>query len=362
MTLEPVTDLSATNGPASAGEFPVRGWWRLIYGSFVVLIPAFSFWAVQIIKPEWQSGDRQAFLALLLTPEASIGFLLLLAYSVLCYLLLLAAPERSADWFPVRLGIYGGTILAFQYSIILFVYLFDNRYIYAIFLLWLLPLYVPRLYRWAVRRWNTGLVVALLAILAVAGLVIGLSIAREFIFILVLGLVIAGPFWSLLIAIQAFLWLVQRGDSGTLLPRGLGVGAWLAGYVAAWRYDILKMYEMYAELPLVPPDCYLATAAAHGHPRFVGSWRIQLANGEFMRANRQLQIFKYAELAVKAVAPRLHAILRALYDAIGQRLARRIQHPLLADVAYLLLKPFEWTARLILRRLVPEIASISIYN
>lgn len=44
--------------------------------------------------------------------------------------------------------------------------------------------------------------------------------------------------------------------------------------------------------------------------------------------------------------------MRRVYDYIGPRLARRLVHPLLADAAYLLLKPFEWLGWEIVRRSV----------
>jgi hypothetical protein len=357
MSLESPNHPNEMNEPTNSTEFPVHGWWKIFYGLFVVVMPTFSFWAVQIIAPEWQSGDRQAYLALLLSVEASLIFLVLLSYSILCYLLLLIAPRRFAEFFLIRLGVYSGVPLAFQYCLLLFLYLFDNKFIYAIIPLWLFPLYFPPIYHWMVRRWNTRLVGYLLGILILVALALGYIVAREFLFFIIVALVIAAPFWSLLIALQATFWLYQNEEVRDILPRGLGVTAWVASYVAAWRYDILKMYELYAQLPPVPPNCYIATAAAHGHPAFVGAWTMQLADGKSMQVNRQLQVFKCAELALLAVAPRAYKILRKTYDFIGKRLARMIHRPLLADGAYLILKPFEWLAGCVLRRIIGDIES-----
>ncbi len=57
--------------------------------------------------------------------------------------------------------------------------------------------------------------------------------------------------------------------------------------------------------------------------------------------------------------PSLHLLLRRIYDVVGMYLARRIHNPFLADIAYLLLKPCEWTAELLMKIIVPEIDSIS---
>jgi hypothetical protein len=152
----------------------------------------------------------------------------------------------------------------------------------------------------------------------------------------------------------------KKYDTKLSIPIGFGITAWFAAYIAAWRFAILKMYELYAALPpQPPPDCYIATAAAQGHPRFVGSWVVRRADGISMRVNEQLQVLKYAELALIAVNPRLHGFLRRRYDAVGKPLARRMRNPFLADTAYLLLKPWEWCAILVLKWIIPEVRSLS---
>jgi hypothetical protein len=131
-------------------------------------------------------------------------------------------------------------------------------------------------------------------------------------------------------------------------------------YAVAWRLSILKMYELYAALPpQPPPDCYIATAAAQGHPQFVGSQVVLRENGKHLQVNRQLQILKCAELALMAMSPSVHKILRHIYDVVGKSLARRMQNPFLADLAFLLLKPWEWCAHSLLKMLIPEINEIA---
>jgi hypothetical protein len=116
------------------------------------------------------------------------------------------------------------------------------------------------------------------------------------------------------------------------------------------------MYEIYAALPpQPPPDCYIATAAAQGHPQVVCSRTVHRVDGKSMQVNGQLQVLKFAELALLSVNPRLHIFLRRIYDVVGKFLASRIHNPFLADFAYLMLKPFEWLARWLLTAIVPEI-------
>lgn len=368
MTLESPKNPNELNEPANSTGFPVRGWWKIFYGVFLVVIPSFAFWAIPFLKPEWQSGDRDAYLTLLLQPEASLLFLVLLGYSILCYILLLLNADRFAGLFTVRFGLYAGVLLALQYTIILGIYLFNTPNSLALLLVWFFPLYFPRLYRSGAAKWIARFIRPwMIAVMLVAYIVIAYFIQEQAIlpvFLVLLGIVASAPFWSLLIAIQASIWLLQNHETDITLPRGLGVTAWVAAYAAAWRYDILKMYEMYAELPLAPPSCYIATAAAQGHPHFVGSKTVQLAGGTSMQVNHQLQIFKCAELALMAVAPQVHTPLRKIYDALGKPLARQIHNPFLADVAYLSLKPFEWIAKSILRLIISDVqfASISVYS
>jgi hypothetical protein len=327
---------------------------------FVTALPAFSFWAIQLLKPEWQNGELSSYITLLLFPEASVFFLPLLAYSIICYLLLLFQPIRFAQSFVVRAGVYTGVLLALQYSIVILMYALDS-FAYLILLTWILPFVCLFLYRRAVARWSAPRVHKVLFILIAGVLLIGAVVTRAGVpFFVLIGLTMAAPFWSFLLAVRASIWLIKNYETKITLPRGLGLTAWAGAYVAAWRYDLLKMYELYAALPPEPPpDCYIATAAAHGHTKLVHSWSVRRADGKSLQVNVQLQRLKCAELALLAVNPRLHKLLRNLYDVIGRFLARRIQNPFLADVAYLLLKPSECLARLLLQLVLPEIDSIS---
>jgi hypothetical protein len=73
-----------------------------------------------------------------------------------------------------------------------------------------------------------------------------------------------------------------------------------------------------------------------------------------VRIHWQMRRLKAAELALAIAAPRLHASLRAAYDAVGPRLATLFSNRFAADFAYLLLKPAEWLAYAALSALVPK--------
>jgi hypothetical protein len=360
MNLKPVSDQSEIEVSPVSLPFPFVWWGRVLYGLFVTVLPAFSFWATDLLKPEWQTGKLQDYLILLLFPEASLLFFPLLTYSIICYLLLLIRPTRFSGSFIVRAGIYTGVLLSLHYSVVVLLYSLDS-YIYVIIPVWISPFVFSWIYRWAVSKWTVSTVHKILFVFLVVVVLVGTLATRGSVpFLIFILLTMAASFWSFLIALRASIWLFKNHETKLTFPRGLGLTAWLGAYIVAWRFDILKMYELYAALPPTPPpDCYIATAAACGHPQFVHSRTIKRVDGKSMQVNRQLQLLKCAELALLAIYPRLHKSLRGIYDVLGKLLVRRIQNPFVADVAYLLLKPWEWLANSVLKIIVPEIDSIS---
>ncbi len=359
MELEAASKQSDAVEPSISLPFPKAAWGRILYAVYIVAAPIAAFWTMEFVKPEWQSGKFSAYLDLLLSSEASFVFFLLLAYSILCYLFLLVSPAREAQLFLIRFGVYAGTLLALQYSILSIPVLLDTGLGAVFLVVWIVPLVVPVIHRWASARWTAAALNNILFVLIAIVLVGGIWTGGGIFFVLA-ALTMAAPFWCFLIALRATFWLLKNYETRFTLPRALGLATWFTTYAVAWRFDILKMYELYAVLPKEPPpDCYIATAAARGHPHFVHSWTVRRANGSSMQVNVQLQRLKCAELALLAVNPSLHKLLRQIYDIVGKRLARRIQNPFLADIAYLLLKPCEWSAGFILESIVPEVDSIS---
>jgi hypothetical protein len=122
-------------------------------------------------------------------------------------------------------------------------------------------------------------------------------------------------------------------------------GLWLITIVTAILYD-LYVRRMAFHLPQsMSGGCFVATAAAKGHPRFVGSRIDTNSAGVTVPITQQLITLKTFESLSKARRPRAHRALRYIYNRIGPPLAACIVHPTIADLAYLLLKPAEWFAR-----------------
>ena len=66
-----------------------------------------------------------------------------------------------------------------------------------------------------------------------------------------------------------------------------------------------------------------------------------------------MRYLKAAELLLAGISPTAHRVCRRIYDLIGPKLAATLIHPLLADAAYLTLKPAEWLSRVALALLLP---------
>ena len=343
---------------------------RLLYALVTVALPIPCFLLADLLKPDWQSGRPNDYAAILLGTSVSPYFAPFLAYAVLCLLLLLIAPRRFSCFLAVRLGIYGGFVMALQYVVLLVVALSATTVLVPIGIGLALggtPFVVAWVSGKLQRRYGTaltlriaaGLLIAL-ALLVVAGLLLDLGwrIAGGVLYIAVAG----AAFWCLDVAAVVSFRLLRDYELNASLSAWHVVGplAWLGAFGVAWRMAVLRMGEVYARLPTQPPECYIATAAANGHPRLVRSWPAMAQAGRPFRANRQLQRFKLAELALQAAWPAGHRLLRRAYDALGSRLARRLRHPLLADAAYLLLKPLEWGSWAVLRTLLPQADALAV--
>ena len=346
--------------------------WRLFFAVVVTVLALLCFIAVNILKPEYQSGRFVDYISLFLAFDSSWVFLPLVAYSSASLLLLFFTPLQYANKFWIRLGIYTGALLTFQYTILTFLALMETFYI--VLAVWAVSVIIVPLYRFLTKLIGVKLfflIFVALPVIAYCFLFLLISIFPEIqlpfvgteftfpFFFLAAFLLACAPFWSFLIMAKTSYLLMKHYETSITFLRGVGVLAWLGGFAGAWSFSVLTTMKLYAALPPQPPDCYIATAAANGHPRLVGSKTIYLSNGNQMRVNSQLQRLKCLELALLATLPKVHKLIRRIYDVLGRRLAAYIQNPLLADVAYLFLVPVEWISFLTLKIFIPEIQDIS---
>ena len=66
--------------------------WRFFYGIVVTVLAFLCFIAVNILKPEYQTGKFTDYVSLFLAVESSWVFLPLIAYSSVCLVLLFLSP------------------------------------------------------------------------------------------------------------------------------------------------------------------------------------------------------------------------------------------------------------------------------
>ncbi len=87
---------------------------------------------------------------------------------------------------------------------------------------------------------------------------------------------------------------------------------------------------------------YLCTVAARGNPEVVKPIHIGVRRGKAIIVNRQLQIANAFEEMVESFAPRLHKIIRGVYDKYGYNLSTKINDERSSNIIYYLMKPLEY--------------------
>lgn len=119
---------------------------------------------------------------------------------------------------------------------------------------------------------------------------------------------------------------------------------WVAAYWLTIRATIERTLIDYEKLPTQEPDCYVCSAAACGHLWWVGATKIVTPRG-IIHLNKQMQRLKMLELSLTVLCPRVHRPIRFVYDRIGPKLAKMCAaNRWIADAAFIMLKPIEWSA------------------
>ncbi len=366
----------------AAPERPPLYWYErayLLLAGVVLPIGCFAASADRYpLAEEWQSGAWHATLSQVPSGRCAWPFYPLLACAMLCIALLAVRPIRFAPVFAVRFGLYTGILLALQFTCIQAIAMTSpdgpGEAIVAcavgiaaagapIFVGWLISLVPWRRMFDAGRRHVapaaarstllTVVAVGVLLVILLAGLA---NVAITALFVALAGapaLTLAAYAWASRVA-----WTVSHRsdeeDEAVGHLRWIAPVAWLAMFVGAWRLSMAAAVAEYAKLPTSAPGCYVATAAARGHRRFVRSRLVRDDRGGTFAVNEQLRRLKCAEILLRASSPELHRHLRRAYDHIGPRLARFLGPPLAADVAYVLLKPIEGLALVLLRAALPD--------
>jgi hypothetical protein len=374
----PPSESGSPFGFSPSAERPGPRWSGPARAAFLftgVVLPIICFAIGSPDPPDWQSGNLRDYAQLLLAHKPASPLYPFLLYNMTCLMLLAFAPGRFLKNFVVRFGVYTGVLITAQYWLIFVIslggatvegLLIGGFYsLLAIFFPWAVGWLI--LFLWRKFRRFCELVAVLLALvlLLLLGIAIfcvaiesdpsGIPVAL-FAVPCILSLLCATP-WA--VTSYTIMAIYAARHSGVKrmrfsLARLMGVVTWLAAFLGAWRSSVLWMFQEYAKLPTEPPDnCYICTAAARGHRRLVAAEDYADPCGRVYRVNDQMRYLKAAELLLAGVSPRSHRVCRRAYDLIGPVLAATLIHPLLADAAYLSLKPAEWLCRAGLALLLP---------
>ena len=320
----------------------------------------------------YQSGALHDKLSFTLSVEVGFPLFPFLLFPMVCLALLIYDEQRFAKCFWVRLGILTGVPVTAWYSTMLGVVLTDVEELLSITVLRLpvifgtaivIPLViyaVLRIFLWLRKllriSWGLPLTCAAIAIYPVGVgfvLVVSDDLTRALTWpmgalaVFSFMSLIFAPFWcfGVYLGMLMRLAIVYPGSMQFSLLQMMIVFTWLAAFLATCRWVVLRSLAEYATLPTTPPEnCYIATAAARGHPCFVRSQQIRTCIGTDWPVNRQLAILKAGELSMRSLCPTFHCLARRVYDCIGPRAAALVRSPWRADLAYVGLKPFEFAA------------------
>jgi hypothetical protein len=274
-----------------------------------------------------------------------------------------ASNQRQAFW--IQFGIFNGVLVSFWY-VCMFIIVATGKgaldwkqlfvSAFSLCALMLIPLVVwiaISLTKWLCRVlrqpfWRGTIILVLLYGIGMIassyrkGTDFREALLQPFVVPYVMGLIFA-PVWSLTAYGFAAFRLLTVDRSRTQF-RFLQLMTYVAGLITAVRASIWLSLHEYSQLPVEkPPGCYVATAAAQGHAGVVRRFR-----QDPFPVNRQLQVLKAFELALLVLCPWGHRWLRRCYDMVGPPVAKRIDRPWKADLAFLLLQPAAWLAELML--------------
>ncbi len=87
---------------------------------------------------------------------------------------------------------------------------------------------------------------------------------------------------------------------------------------------------------------YLCTVAARGDEKLVKPLRAGRRHGRLIVVNRQLLVANAFEDLIRERTPRLHRLVRRIYDTYGRPISQQINTRFRSDMVYLAMKPLEW--------------------
>lgn len=266
-----------------------RSWLRffisMVLSAVGILIPLFIFFASMFLTPEWKGGCDRGWLDCFHLGKLALTPLVLWATAAFYLVQIMRTPHRSRTW--IVMGIFTGAIVS---SVCFVIGLVIHAVQYDIRWFLLIPFYVA--------VWYTILCVRLIK------------------------------------------------------ASGLSPAAYIVTFCSSLPLWVISLYwsrSHYLSLPDKHPGCFVVMAALRGTPSFVGRYEEVDRSGGKMVVNRQLLIFwRFEEIWCKYL-PRMHTLFRRYYNRLGPIIASRMQTRIAANSVYILLKPFEWFAVIVVR-------------
>ena len=344
-------------------------------GVVVPLLFVIASFANFVPKPDWQSGKLYDIVGFLLHPAGSLSIYPFVIYSAVSLAFYLYNEDSYGDAFWVRLGIGSGALVSVWYCIvysmtivhvdaddprtwIVAVMVFGIQCMAAYFVVavcYLLHRFWTQKNTARRDRWIL-ITLSLTGIYLVCRFLIfgPQSAGRSFLmlpifpFVVFVALLLCAPGFALftysLTSVRIF--FSRKSSRQLSLFEAMTITTWIAGFLAACRLSIKMSLSAYSALPTErPSNCYVATAAARGHQRFVGVTHLR---SDGMPINDQLCRLKAFELMLMALLPRCHRLVRLAYDRIGPSIVSRLTNKTAADLAFISLKPAEWFASITL--------------
>lgn len=309
----------------------------------------------------WQSGQFETYVGIYLAGNRLAIFIPFFLFSMVgLTAVIFHEGFRNQNW--VKGAIYSGALLSLVNLVLICITIPWISPIAALIAGALLNAIVWSLSK-LIRLWKNQISIAHLLI-ATAVVAVGMAflLRRErpldslvaFPTIIFGLFIIAGPtlnsvtYWRLAVAIFSEDFANadrrKRPSAWFLLAWVGSIAAWIAAYWLSVRQAIVWTLEEYQKLPTQQPDCYVCSAAANGHAKWVGSNQVKTPKGKAI-INPQMQRLKALELILTVICPRSHRRIRAIYDRIGPTFAHYcVSNRWFADITFLLLKPVEWLA------------------
>lgn len=323
---------------------------------FVVIQPVIHLIiTAQSTLVEWQSGKLHAYLGVFISHNILWIYTPFILFSIISALLFVYAPQRFGHRFIIHVGIYSGLFLSVFFTVI-GVGSFANGITYIMLLglgMFTLIILILKLIDTYIGKKFTPHITTIITCIAYTAIVVTASILSQQTALIILLFII--PFVTISVGIFIVKKLKRYTTNSSVKNKTMSWILYDILFGATTYIAIQRMFFEYSKLPKNPPQCYIATAAAHGHAILTRStYHYDSNNNNYYAMNDQVIVLKSAELILKTLSPTIHTWLRKHYNNYGQRLAKKIHNPFIADIIYISLIPITLFMKILVKYTIPN--------